>query len=152
MSYNIDLQNNNTSLQEILATINNLPEAGSGGSSDEGGSSLEWVDVIALGAISTEYGSEPGVVLNTYQVPILDETRSIIIEMDCSAGIKTYVGCLPSTYSSSWSFSTLSSHESMVGLLETKYIVSDNNKFINLTFTTAATSINSIHALLISKR
>ena len=38
MSYNTDLQNNNTSLQEILATINSLPEAGSGGS---GGAAIE---------------------------------------------------------------------------------------------------------------
>lgn len=30
MSYNTDLQNNNTSLQEILATVNALPEAGGG--------------------------------------------------------------------------------------------------------------------------
>jgi hypothetical protein len=34
MSYNTDLQTNNTNLQSILDTINNLPEAGSGGGSD----------------------------------------------------------------------------------------------------------------------
>lgn len=31
MTYNIDLQNNNIGLQEILETINNLPEAGGSG-------------------------------------------------------------------------------------------------------------------------
>lgn len=33
MSYNTDLQNNNTSLEEILAKINALPEAGGSGES-----------------------------------------------------------------------------------------------------------------------
>ena len=35
MSYKIELQSNNTELQEILNTINALPEAGSGGESFE---------------------------------------------------------------------------------------------------------------------
>ena len=48
MSYNTDLQNNNTSLQEILATVNSLPEAG--GSS---GGGLEWIDVLSLPVNST---------------------------------------------------------------------------------------------------
>ena len=50
MSYNTDLQNNNTSLQEILATVNSLPEAG--GSS---GSGLEWIDVMSLPMESGAY-------------------------------------------------------------------------------------------------
>lgn len=50
MSYNTDLQNNNTSLQEILATVNSLPEAGG---SSGGGTEIETctIDIVATGAI-----------------------------------------------------------------------------------------------------
>lgn len=62
MSYNTDLQNNNTSLQEILATVNSLPEAG--GSSGDG---LEWIDVMSLPIISTGENSY-GYPTTTYKL------------------------------------------------------------------------------------
>lgn len=76
MSYNTDLQNNNTSLQEILATINNLPEAGSGGGS---GGGVEWIDITSL---PTTYAAPapPGASsTTTYYLPIEDDVISIIV-------------------------------------------------------------------------
>lgn len=53
MSYNTDLQNNNTSLQEILATVNSLPEAGG---SSGGGVEIETCTVLIYGDSVWETG------------------------------------------------------------------------------------------------
>lgn len=47
MTYNTDLQSNNVELQEILNTINSLPEAGGGGSSG-GGGAVETCEVTII--------------------------------------------------------------------------------------------------------
>ena len=57
MAYDTDLQSNNAELQEILNTINALPEAGSGGS---GGGSLDTctlkiIDNLGYGSVSVSY-------------------------------------------------------------------------------------------------
>lgn len=53
MSYNTELQSNNAELQEILNQVNELPEAGSGGSGEDGFSPIANVTQTDEGAVIT---------------------------------------------------------------------------------------------------
>ncbi len=96
MSYNTDLQNNNTSLQEILATINNLPEAGGSGSS---GGGLEWIDVMSL---PTTYVTPPSSSSAlSYYLPITNNTIAVIVSY-VSRSESCYVMSITRVNDSTW--------------------------------------------------
>lgn len=95
MSYNTDLQNNNTSLQEILATINNLPEAGSGGGSSGGensSSSLEWIDVKSL-PFTGSGSNMMGLTGNLYDcTSYMDATKYFALIVKCTTSLGSVTG------------------------------------------------------------
>lgn len=89
MSYNTDLQTNNSSLQSILDTINNLPEAGSGGSGgvglttctvtimSESESTIYYVSANNDGSVSYDTLEHPG-VFSTQTIITLSNTLIVV--------------------------------------------------------------------------
>lgn len=67
MAYDIDLQSNNTELQEILDTINALPEAGSGGESSSGFEPLTYS--LEIDTSDLTFGILEGVHYSKYSEP-----------------------------------------------------------------------------------
>ena len=98
MSYNTDLQNNNTSLQEILATINNLPEAGSGGGTSGGTNNIEVCSLKFLNNTSgiiiyyTKYENNTIATIRE----VLTNSPSVISNVICNSLLAVY---LPRDYS-----------------------------------------------------
>jgi hypothetical protein len=84
MSQKTDLQSNNTDLQTILNTINNLPEAGSGG----GGNEVISINIIYKDvAASIYYWNADNQLVSTESTGII-ETHSGFVQIYHSVGVR----------------------------------------------------------------
>ena len=78
MSYNTELQSNNTDLQAILDTVNALPEAGGSGGGNNSG---EWILITSL---PTTYALDPDAMSTTYYYEIPENCKAVVFRSDGS--------------------------------------------------------------------